>query len=157
MDPVDREDEADDVHRALMQLPAPAAPHTLLPRVMTAVAGLDVRVRRQTPRTWLTWPIEWQAASLAALTLLAIGVARLWPAARSLGDSQLLDPVDAAGTKAAGVLNGLAAVARAAGTVWEVLLQPYAPYVLVWVVVMAAACAGFAAAVGRVALQGTSH
>ena len=56
--------------RALERLPAPRAPHTLLPRVMAAVQQWTRRPWYA--RAWVTWPLGWQALSTAALVLLLI-------------------------------------------------------------------------------------
>jgi hypothetical protein len=66
MDPADLEGLLD---RELKQLPAPRAPQTLLPRVMAATAGRDVQVPEATG--WLTWPLPWRVASVAAVALAA--------------------------------------------------------------------------------------
>jgi hypothetical protein len=52
----------------LAHLPSPAAPPTLLPRVMAAVQAWATRPWYE--RAWTTWPIGWQVAALA---LFAIG------------------------------------------------------------------------------------
>ena len=65
---------------ALEQLPAPRAPRSLLPRVMTALE-VNQAAQRSGPRArpWLAWPLAWQVASLAVVMAVSIGVWRLWP------------------------------------------------------------------------------
>lgn len=76
MDPTDLERHVD---RALKALPAPRAPHSLLPAVMLAVRAAALRPWYARP--WAGWPGQWQAASVAAvLAFLAVG-AVLLPAA----------------------------------------------------------------------------
>jgi hypothetical protein len=155
MDPRETEDV---VHRALKALPAPRAPRTLLPRVMAAVDDRRALLAgRPAPGTWFTWPVTWQAASVAALLVLAAGIVWVWPAAW-----------EAAGTSAARAWTFLeprmvsaaasaAAVVRVIAIVWQAFVQPVVGYVLVWIVVMSGACAACVAALGRVALGGASH
>ena len=53
------------VDRELRRLPAPRAPHTLLPRVMAAAEAWAERPWYT--RAWVTWPLAWQVVSVAAL------------------------------------------------------------------------------------------
>ncbi len=46
---------------------------------------------------------------------------------------------------------------RFAAIVWSTYLQPVAGYLVVWMVMMSAACALVASTLGRVALGGASH
>lgn len=142
-------DDGDDVGTALRRLPLPSAPRTLLPRVMAAVAAAQ-------PRTWFTWPLAWQAASVAALVLLAAGVSAAWPAVLTLVDGVVVNPFAGATGRAASVARGISAIAEAATIVWTALLQPVVPYLLLWLLVMSAACVGFGAALSRIAELSTS-
>jgi hypothetical protein len=150
-----REDET--LHRSLRALPAPKAPDTLLPRVMAAVAAADARPSAQAPGTWLTWPLAWQAASIAALAMLVAGLVWIAPSARDAVDASTPGVVSAMGTRIAGAVDGIGAAVRVCSIVWSTYLQPVVGYVLVWIVMMSAACAAFGAALGRVALGGVSH
>src|SRR3954466_15035194 len=72
----DSDRAVDDLERladlGLRRLPLPRAPQTLLPRVMAAVhAWAD---RPWYARAWFTWPVGWQAASVAALLIVIAGV-----------------------------------------------------------------------------------
>ena len=70
------------VDRELRRLPAPRAPHTLLPRVLAAV---EAWVNRPWyTRAWFTWPLGWQVASVALLVLAVAGVWMLPPAPPSV-------------------------------------------------------------------------
>jgi hypothetical protein len=148
------------VHRALRRLPTPRAPSTLAPRVMTAIADRDrAPLHDSRPWTWFTWPLVWKAASIAALVVLAAGLAWLQPRAGAYGilDGSLSAAAAAAGARIVALRETAAAVVSVTSIVWEAFLQPIVGYVLVWIVLMSAACAAFGAAVGRVALGGPSH
>ena len=144
-------DSEDVVHRALKKLPAPQAPHTLLPRVMAAV---ESRAARPAPRPWIAWPVGWQLASVALVVMCAIGAARLWPGAEAaIGRSAA--PVVASVTSTVEAFADRTSVAvTLMRVVWRALLQPLSGYALLLVLVMGAACATFGAALNRVALGG---
>jgi len=66
-----------ELDRHLLQLPAPQAPTTLLPRVLDAARRLD-----RTPwyaRPWVAWPRAVQVVSATAVML------KLLPDSRSVG------------------------------------------------------------------------
>jgi len=156
MPPGDLEDVVD---RALKRLPAPRAPHTLLPRVMAAVedqqaARLAGSNRRTWARPWLAWPLAWQAASLAVVVALAVGTAQLWPEAEALVRQSLGPVLDDVVTPVAGMAAKATTVASVTRIMWNAIVQPLVAYVLVLVLVMCAACAAFGAALGRVVLGG---
>jgi hypothetical protein len=155
MDPRNPDDV---VHRALRRLPPPRAPSSLAPRVMAAIAERDrAALHDSRPWTWFTWPLAWKAASIAALVVLAAGLAWLQPGAHGILDGSLSGPAAAAGARITALLETAGAVVSVLSIVWEAFLQPIVGYVLVWIVLMSAACAAFGAAVGRVALGGPSH
>jgi hypothetical protein len=137
------------VGRELRQLPAPRAPHTLLPRVLAAVHAW--RMRPWYERAWLTWPVGWQMASAAALILLVAGAGMLMPGARAAA-------VAAASTFAAPLMGGVADAAEstavavnAAAVLWRALFEPFVPYAFGVVALMCLACAAFATALNHVA------
>ena len=146
------DDLEDVVDRALKGLPAPRAPRTLVPRVMAAVeAG---RARKPRARPWLAWPLAWQAASLAALVVLTVGIARLWPGAQAVVQ-QTTSPVLAdVSTVVAEIASKASTAASVTRIIWNAIVQPLVAYVLVLVLVMCAACGAFGAALGRVVLGG---
>lgn len=118
---------SDEIDRELKRLPLPHAPHTLLPRVLQAV---ERAARPWYSRAWFTWPSHWRLASVAAVALIAYGVWRLPPAPGS--------------------------VVATAGTVrvlWETLIQPLLPYLLVLMVLMGVACAAFGVVLNYVLLE----
>jgi hypothetical protein len=146
MQPADLESLVDG---ELRQLPLPRAPHTLLPRVLAAVqhwAG-----RPWYARAWFTWPLAWQAVSIAALVLIVGAGAMLIPSAQAAAG-------DAWSTLASGRIGEMAAVARramvtinAVRILWSAVLEPFVAYACVLVVLMCLACVAFATALNRVA------
>ena len=120
----------------LRQLPLPAAPHTLLPRVMAAAQAWARRPWYS--RAWFTWPLGWQAASIAllcVLCVLGVGAVLLLPSAAS-------------------------AVARMASVnvavvLWRTFVRPVAPYAFAFAALMCLACAVFGAALNHVVLRRT--
>ena len=116
------------VDRELKRLPAPRAPHTLLPRVLAAV---DAWARRPWyTRAWFTWPLGWQVASVVLLALVAAGAWMLPPA-----------PPSVVVTTNAGVV------------LWRTILEPFLMYAFVIVVIMCLACAAFGAALSYVFVE----
>jgi len=116
------------VDRELKRLPAPRAPHTLLPRVLGAV---DAWARRPWyTRAWFTWPLGWQVASVVALGLIAAGAWMLPPAPSSL-----------------------VVTTNAGRVLWRTILEPFLAYAFAIVVVMCLACAAFGAALSYVFVE----
>ena len=139
------------VERELRQLPAPRAPHTLLPRVLAAVQQWSQRPWYA--RAWLTWPVAAQVASAAALVLIAVGSALL------ITNAQI-----AVGETSARLLSGVAPVAQraeatlnAARVVWRALIEPLLGYAFGLVVLMCLACAAFGTALNHVAFRRAVH
>jgi hypothetical protein len=139
MDPADPIDLERLLDRELRGLPAPRAPHTLLPRVIAA-ASLN-----QTPAMpatgWSTWSPAWQASSVAVLLLVVATLSWLF----SAPPARVVETTRRAGE--------LAAVMR---VFWDVLLQPVATYIFVLGLSLALACAAAWAAL-ELALGGASH
>ncbi|HUF24424.1 MAG TPA: hypothetical protein VMN81_09875 [Vicinamibacterales bacterium] len=137
MDPADLDRRLD---RELRALPRPRAPLTLVPRVMAAAAR-QAAAPAPAPTGWSTWPRSWQTAALAALVAVCAGIA--W----------LLTAPPAPVAEMARTAGETAALMR---VLWDVLLQPAAPYLLVLGVAFALACAAAWAALD-VALGGASQ
>jgi hypothetical protein len=115
-------------HRELQRLPPPRAPHTLLPRVMAAV---DAWARRPWyTRAWFTWPVGWQIVSVALVAAFAYGAWHVPSAPPSVK-----------------------AAAGASRAIWDVVVQPLLPYLLLVVVLMCAACALVGMALNYVLLE----
>lgn len=116
------------VDRELRRLPAPRAPHTLLPRVLAAVdAWLN---RPWYTRAWFTWPLGWQVASVALLALAFAGIWMLPPAPPSV-----------------------VVTTNAGRVLWRTIVEPFLAYAFVIVVIMCVACAAFGAALSYVFVE----
>lgn len=116
------------VDRELQRLPAPRAPHTLLPRVLAAVeAWVD---RPWYTRAWFTWPLGWQVASVALLAFAFVGVWLLPPAPPSV-----------------------VVTTNAGRVLWRTMIEPFLAYAFVIVVIMCVACAAFGAALSYVFVE----
>jgi hypothetical protein len=116
------------IDRELRRLPAPPAPHTLLPRVLAAV---DAWARRPWyARAWFTWPAGWQAASILAVVLAAIGLWMLPPPPPSL-----------------------VVTTNAGRVLWRTMVEPFLMYAFGIVVLMCLACAAFGAALSYVFVE----
>ena len=143
-----------DIHHQLQRLPAPQAPPTLVPRVLSAA-----QVWRDRPwyaRAWLTWPLTWRLASVAALLVLVIGGATAWPAIVSIATAHagpLTQMASAAGDRLAVWQMHAANAFGASRALWRALVQPLAPFAFVLVAVMCAACAACAIALNRVVAE----
>jgi hypothetical protein len=116
------------VDRELRRLPAPRAPHTLLPRVLAAV---EAWVNRPWyTRAWFTWPLGWQVASVALVALVFVGVWLLPPAPASV-----------------------VVTTNAGRVLWRTIVEPFLAYAFVIVVIMCLACAAFGAALSYVFVE----
>jgi len=119
------------VHEELRRLPAPLAPHTLMPRVLAAV---DAWARRPWyERAWFTWPIGWRIASVAVLALAVYG-------------TFIVPPLP----------GSVVAASNAGGVLWRALIEPLLGYVVGLVVLMGLACAVFGAALNYLFLERTA-
>ena len=142
------------VHRALTQLPFPRAPLTLLPRVLAAARAWAERPWYQ--RRWLTWPAQWQAASLITFVLVLAGAAVLLPRVGSLvqetAASVPLGRFTAAAAVAAQLgrsVREVGAAADAIGITWRVLALPVVVYGVALLMLMYAACTAFSSTLTR--------
>ena len=148
MNPIDLETRVD---RALRRLPAPRAPHTLLPRVLAAVR--EWSQRPWYARAWFTWPIGGQILSAAALMLIVVGSALVMMSAQSALDqttARALSSVMPVAHRAEATLN-------AVRVVWHAVIEPLAPYAFALVVVMCLACVAFGTALNHVAFGRAVH
>jgi hypothetical protein len=136
-------------HRELQRLPAPRAPHSLLPRVMAAVEAWAARPWYT--RAWFTWPAGWQAASIAAVALVVTGAVLAGPHVQAAASSMLA----AVQLFASGVSDAapVETTANGARILWRTLLEPLATYALVVVVLMFLACAVFGTALNHVVIE----
>lgn len=120
------------VSRKLASLPGPRAPATLLPRILDELEGTRRSTTHQRP--WDASRRMWQAASLAALAVLA------WLASAA--------PVREASGEAAALVG-------AARVLWEVFLEPNAVYFATAAGVLGATSALFCAALSRLLSEGS--
>jgi hypothetical protein len=118
--------------RALRRLPPPLAPRTLLPRVLEAADAWEHRPWFS--RAWFTWPIAWQALSVAVVVAFFYGAFHLMRAVPAMPASAV-------------------ATADASRAVWDLVVAPLVPYLAVIFVVMLAACAAFGFALNYVLLE----
>lgn len=146
-----RPDELHDIDRALKALPAPRAPRTLLPKVMTAV---DSRIASRAPRPWLDWPVWWQLASAAIVLVFAIGIVRFWPTTQAAAARWGTPVVASITNQISAVAEHTSIVVTLTRAIWRLLVAPLSGIALELVLVMGAACATFGAALNRVALGG---
>jgi ribose/xylose/arabinose/galactoside ABC-type transport system permease subunit len=142
------------VDRELKGLPQPRAPHTLMARVLEAVAQAP-----QAPwyaRPWRAWRLEWQVVSalfvLGVLTGTLVAGQYAW---------QMLNPEALPGQATAAWLASViargGAAARGLDTLWRVIVEPLALVVLVPVLLMFVASVVFGAALSRLAFGGPSE
>ncbi len=147
MHPVDLETV---VGRELRRLPHPRAPHTLLPRVLAAVQAWTLRPWYE--RAWFTWPLEGRVASIAALILLALGSIIVLPNVQAAVMGMAAAFGAPVASRIAAVLEGVKVATTAAQVLWRAVIEPLAPYVFAFVMLMWLACAAFGTALDRVIL-----
>src|SRR5262245_4950155 len=140
------------IDRALTTLPAPRAPRTLLPRVMTAVHA----TRSRTSGGWFTWPLVWQVSSLATMALIILGAANFLPVAADTLAGFASNLSGDTSSQLGRVLRQAEGIVSASDTVWRVA-QPMVVVMLVLLSMMCAACAMLGAALRSVVLGGTSR
>ncbi len=151
MDPSDLERLLD---RELKGLPAPRAPHTLLPRVMSAAQQSLLPWYR---RPWLTWPAGLQTASVALLALLLAIAGTMLPSVQHAAQP-LTSSVT--GSLPGGLVTAVQRINEGA-TLTKVLLQvfvqPVAAYLFALGIALTIACGVLWTAINRVALGGASQ
>jgi hypothetical protein len=136
MDPAELERLVD---RELRRLPAPRAPHTLLPRVMGAVDALARRPWYE--RAWFTWPVAWQIATVTLAIAALTGLVMLLPDVTSAA-RQAPVVADVSGEVSAAAQR-METVTTTARVLWRALLAPVVPYAFGLVLLMCLACAVF--------------
>jgi hypothetical protein len=148
MHPVDPERFADVVGARLRQLPMPGAPRTLLPRVM-AVAQQWAR-RPWYARAWFTWPLAWQAASIAVLCVFGAGAVMLLPSVEGAAARIATGYAAGMGGHPVGIIGRVEVTMNAAVILWHAIVRPIATYAFAFVALMCLACAVFGAALNHV-------
>jgi hypothetical protein len=148
MHPVDPERLADVVGARLRQLPMPVAPRTLLPRVMAAAQ--EWARRPWYARAWFSWPIAWQAASIAGLCLLGAGLVLLVPSVEGAAVRLAAAYVAGIGGDAVGIAGRLEVTMSATVILWRTIVRPIAPYAFAFMALMCLACGVFGAMLDHV-------
>ena len=149
MNPVDLQELVD---RELKRLPAPRAPRSLLPRVLAATVD-----RPELPwyrGAWVTWPRAWQAASIAAIALMAAGVWLAVPLVAGLLSSSTLTTAPAVPDRVVALGRTASETATVVRLFWRVLIAPIAVYLFALALSLSLACALIWTALERLALGG---
>jgi hypothetical protein len=140
------------IDRELSKLPTPRAPRALLPRVLRAAE----RQRRRSFGAWFTWPLAWQASSLALMVLLVAGAMNLRPLAAwalvALSSGAAGEP-----GWAGEAVRQVSAIGGASAVLWRVLMEPIAIVLVLFLATMFVASAALGAALRSVVLGGTSR
>jgi len=139
--------------RALRRLPMPAAPQTLLPRVLAAVARLARRPWYS--RTWFTWPAPLRVGSaIAGVILMALTVV-FAPQTAQVGaaSSHYLSVAIAALPELLDLASRIAAVVQ---ITWQGVLQPVAVFGFAIIVLSVLICGGCWRIVNRLTLTSES-
>ena len=143
------------VDRHLRALPVPTAPSTLLPRVLAAARAWSGRPWYT--REWFTWPLGWQAGSLALLvvTMAAAAVAEsavqpvISRATASLVSSMTIDVPQ--------ITSAVQVTVTTLRVIWQTLVQPFLPYLFAVIVLMCLALATVVVALDRLVFGRASH
>ena len=134
------------IHRELRGLRPPAAPATLLPRVLAAVQAWAGRPWYQ--RAWFTWPAAGQAVALLTLAAVATAIAVAVAGADTAIGTLIANLVD----RPAPIFSRARLLLAVAGTLLRALLQPaiaYRAYTFALLVGLGAACATLGTALHR--------
>jgi hypothetical protein len=140
------------IHRRLQELPMPAAPPSLFPRVLAAVQRRLERPWYE--RSWPNWPRPLQVLSVAALATVFAGLVALEPLLGTAWNAILSSFDPAMGQ----IWGDIRASLRAAEVFRRALVVTGLGYVAVLGFMMGTACAMLGAALTRVAgLGGASE
>jgi Fe2+ transport system protein B len=139
----------------LRALQSPAAPLTLLPRVLAAAkAWAD---RPWYAREWFTWPLGWQLASVALiLGMIASGIA-LTPIAQQVVSEAGASLTPRIAIDVTPVAGGLQVSINTLRVIWRGLVEPFLPYALVIVLLMCGACLSVVFALNRLVFGRVLH
>jgi hypothetical protein len=143
------------VDRTLRALPLPKAPQTLLPRVMAAARAWTARPWYA--REWVTWPIGWQAGSLALLVVTMATAAVAAPALQQLISQTTASLVSSTAIDVPRLTGGVVASATTFRVIWQALIQPFLPYLFAVIVLMFLASATVVLALNRVVFGRALH
>jgi hypothetical protein len=152
MNPVDLQELVD---RELKRLPGPRAPRSLLPRVLAAtVEQPELPWYRS---AWVTWPLAWQAVSIAAVALIAAGAWFAVPLVAQLLSSSSWTSVSAVPERMVTVGRTASETATVVRLFWRVLIEPVAVYLFALALSLSLACALIWTALERLALGGAQQ
>jgi hypothetical protein len=143
------------VDRRLRALPVPSAPSTLLPRVLAAARAWSGRPWYT--REWFTWPLGWQAGSLALLVLTMAAAAVVGSAVPAIISQAAASLVSSMTIDVPRIASGVQAAATTLRVIWQVLVQPFLPYVFVVIVLMCLALATVVLALDRLVFGRAFH
>jgi hypothetical protein len=150
-----RADLEQTIDRKLHRLPPPAAPDTLLPRVMAAVRLWAARPWYQ--RAWFTWPIGLQLASSFVLIATLAAVVFGLPQAVSLAGHALSVALAGMTRGVPNVPERVVAATSAAQILWQALIHPLLVYACLVVIVLCLACVSVAVALNHVVFGRTAQ
>jgi hypothetical protein len=136
------------VDRKLRALPLPPAPQTLLPRVVAAARAWTARPWYA--REWMTWPLGWQAGSLALLIVTLATAAVAAPAMQQLIAQATASLVSSTSIDVPQLTSGLLVSATTFRVIWQAIVQPFLPYLFAVIVLMSLASATVVLALNRV-------
>jgi hypothetical protein len=143
------------VDRKLRGLPLPKAPQTLLPRVMAAARAWTARPWYA--REWVTWPLGWQAASLAVLVVTMATAAVVAPALQQLISQAAASLVSSTTIDVPRLTSGVLVSATTLRVIWQALIEPFLPYLFAVIVLMCLASATVVLALNRVVFGRALH
>jgi hypothetical protein len=109
------------------------------------------------PGGWMSWPFAWQAASLAALVVLALGVVALWPTISATAGFAWTRVADVLGPRTDAIAEFFSPFFTAGRVLWRVIVQPVGLFLVIFIATMGAACAAFGTAWRHVAVGGFSR
>ena len=142
-------------HGRLRRLPAPAAPPTLLPRVLAA-ANAWVQ-RPWYAREWFSWPLAWQLGSLM-LVVATIGLSvALTPMLQLLTARAAASLTPVVAIDVTPVVGGVEMSFNLLRVIWHGLVEPFLPYALAIVLVMCGACFTVVVALNRLVFGRALH
>jgi len=143
------------VDRRLRALPLPKAPQTLLPRVMAAARAWTARPWYA--REWVTWPLGWQAGSLALLVVTLATAAVVVPAMQQLMSQAATSLASSTTIDVPRITGGILTSATTIRVIWQALVQPFLPYLFAVIVLMCLASATVELALNRVVFGRALH
>jgi hypothetical protein len=143
------------VDRHLRALPLPSAPPTLLPRVLRAAQAWSQRPWYT--REWFTWPVGWQAGSVALLVLTIAAAAVGASAVQSFISQATASAVSSMTIDIPQIGSGVQTAATTFRVIWQVLVQPFLPYVFAVIVLMCLVLATVVLALDRLVFGKAFH